>query len=97
MTNTGRPAPTRVQDSAQPPAGPRNPPRGNPRGWAVFAAAATVLAVVSVGSLAALLLLKLAGADTWSGLVWIPMVGLPVAFVMLGSSVLRAIVRRRSV
>ena len=92
MTNTGRPA----QNQAQPPAGPRNPPRENNRGRAVLAAAATVLAVLSVGSLAALLLLKLAGADTWSGLVWIPMVGLPVAFVLLGISVVRAIARRRS-
>ncbi|WP_035748810.1 hypothetical protein [Arthrobacter sp. 35W] len=92
MTETGRPAHHQAHSSS----GSAAAARENARGWAIFTVAATVLAVVSVGSLAAMLLLKWAGAAAWPGLAWIAMIGLPVAFVMMGIGVLRAIARRRS-
>jgi uncharacterized membrane protein len=92
MTETGRPVPHPSHASA-----PTRPAtaEGTPA-WTLFAAVAITVAIVSVGSLAILLLMKLAGAATWSGLVWIAMIGLPVAFAMMGVSLLRAVARRRS-
>lgn len=53
------------------------------------------LALVCVGSLAAVLLIKLAGGQPWVGLDWIAMLGLPLAFILMCIAVLRAIARRR--
>jgi hypothetical protein len=53
------------------------------------------LALVCVGSLAAVLLIKLAGGQPWVGLDWIAMLGLPLAFVLMCIGVLQAISRRR--
>lgn len=65
------------------------------RRWLMFNAAAAVLAILCVASLAAVLLLKAAGAAVWPGLDWIAMLGLPLAFILMGVGVLHAISRRR--
>ncbi|MCZ2402596.1 hypothetical protein IV498_05205 [Paenarthrobacter sp. Z7-10] len=54
-----------------------------------------VLALICVGSLAAVLLIKLTGGQPWVGLDWIAMLGLPLAFVLMCIGVLQAIARRR--
>ncbi|MCY0904797.1 hypothetical protein [Arthrobacter sp. H14-L1] len=61
----------------------------------VFNALAAALAIVCVASLAAVLLIKVAGGQPWVGLDWIAMIGLPLAFILLGTALLRAIARRR--
>ncbi|MDJ0354601.1 hypothetical protein [Paenarthrobacter sp. PH39-S1] len=65
------------------------------RSGLVFNVAAAVLAVVCVASLASVLLVKVAGGRPWIALDWIAMIGLPLAFVLMGIGVLRAIARRR--
>ena len=65
------------------------------RQWLVFNAGTAVLALLCVASLAAVLLIKLAGGVPWTGLDWIAMIGLPLAFVLMGVGVLHAISRRR--
>ncbi len=61
----------------------------------VFNVLAAALAIVCVASLAAVLLIKVAGGQPWVGLDWIAMIGLPLAFILMGIGVLRAIARRR--
>ncbi|MBG0739674.1 hypothetical protein IV500_09775 [Paeniglutamicibacter antarcticus] len=61
----------------------------------VFNALAAALAIVCVASLAAVLLIKVAGGHPWVGLDWIAMIGLPLAFILLGIALLRAVARRR--
>jgi hypothetical protein len=65
------------------------------RRWLLFNTAAAVLAVLCVASLAAVLLIKLAGGVPWTGLDWIAMIGLPLAFLLMAIGVLHAISRRR--
>ncbi len=65
------------------------------RSWQVFNGVAAVLAIVCVASLASVLLVKVAGGTPWIGLDWIAMIGLPLAFILMGIGVLRAIARRR--
>lgn len=65
------------------------------RRWQLFNLVAVVLAIAAVASLAVVLLSKWAGAEPWVGLNWVAMIGLPVAFVMMGCSVLHAVSRRR--
>lgn len=65
------------------------------RGWMVFNVAAVVLAVAGVASLLVVLLTKWAGGEPWVGLNWVAMISLPVAFLMMGGSVLHAVSRRR--
>ncbi|WP_125610085.1 hypothetical protein [Specibacter cremeus] len=65
------------------------------RRWLVFNAAAAVLAVAGVVSLALVLLQKWGGGHPWVGFDWIAMIGLPVAFVMMGAGLVRAVRRRR--
>ncbi len=65
------------------------------RRWSLFNIVAAVLAVLGVASLAAVLLIKLAGGVPWTGLDWIAMIGLPLAFILMGIGVLHAISRRR--
>ncbi len=65
------------------------------RHWLLFNAVGAVLAVLCVASLAAVLFIKLAGGVPWTGLDWIAMIGLPLAFILMGIGVLHAISRRR--
>jgi len=57
---------------------------------------AGVLAVVSVVSLAVVLIGELLGAQVWAGFVWIALLAFPVAFVLLGCLVIAGIRHRRS-
>lgn len=65
------------------------------RGWQVFNIAAVVLALAALAALIIVLLSKWAGGAPWPGFDWIAMLCLPVAFVMMGASVLHAVSRRR--
>jgi cation transporter-like permease len=67
------------------------------RPWLFFNAAAALLALLCVASLAAVLLIKVAGGVPWTGLDWIAMIGLPLAFILMGVGVLHAISRRRRI
>lgn len=57
--------------------------------------AAVGLVVVSNLCLAAMLAINLSGGSAWAGLSWIPMIGLPLAFVLMIAPVLYAVRRRR--
>lgn len=70
-------------------------PQESGRNRQVFNALAAALAIVCVAALAAVLLIKVAGGHPWVGLDWIAMIGLPLAFLLLGIALLRAIARRR--
>lgn len=63
--------------------------------WRVLSALAVLLAVAGVASLAFLVAVRLTGGQTWTGLNWIAMIALPVAFVLLIIAMLRAAWRRR--
>ncbi len=65
------------------------------RRWLLFNTVAAVLAVLCVASLASVLFIKLAGGVPWTGLDWVAMIGLPLAFILMGIGVLHAISRRR--
>jgi hypothetical protein len=65
------------------------------RGWRLLAVTSAVLAAVGVLSLATVLLLKVAGLSPWTGLNWIAMIGLPLAFLGMAAGLLHAIRRRR--
>ncbi|OMH31523.1 hypothetical protein BGP79_11170 [Tersicoccus sp. Bi-70] len=67
------------------------PPRRNRPAVAVLAA---VVALVSVAALLAVLLLTMTGAHPWTGLSWITMIGLPLAF-LLGVALMVDAVRSR--
>lgn len=86
--------------SAQAPANPASPetsaPRAESRGFTWFAGIAALLAALSVLSGVVMLLLKWAGLHPWNGLTFLPMVLLPVAFVLLMIALFLAARRRRS-
>lgn len=63
--------------------------------WLIFNYLAASLAVVAVASLLTMLVLKWLGSSAWVGLNWIAMLGLPLAFLMMGVSVIQAVSRRR--
>jgi uncharacterized membrane protein len=65
------------------------------RWWQALTVLALLLAIVGVASLAYLVIVRLAGGQTWNGLNWISFSALPLAFVLLIVLMLRAIWRRR--
>ncbi|HSU71438.1 MAG TPA: hypothetical protein VLI70_08270 [Micrococcaceae bacterium] len=71
------------------------PVHNGERPWLFFNAGAAVLALLCLASLAAVLVIKVSGGVPWTGLDWIAMIGLPVAFILMGVGVLHAISRRR--
>lgn len=62
---------------------------------AALVIAAVGLAVLSILCLAAMLAINLSGGSAWAALSWIPMIGLPLAFLLMIGLVLRAVRRRR--
>lgn len=71
-------------------------PRSESRGFTWFAGVAAVLAALSVLSGVVMLILKWVGLHPWNGLTILPMVLLPVAFVLLMIALFLAARRRRS-
>lgn len=66
------------------------------RAWQLFNYAAMAFAVLALISLIIVLVTKWAGGAPWPGFNWIAMIALPLAFLMMGGSVLRAVsIRRR--
>ncbi|AJT42645.1 hypothetical protein [Psychromicrobium lacuslunae] len=63
--------------------------------WRLVNFLALLLAVLGIGTLAYLVLVRLSGGQTWSGLNWLPMTSLPLAFILLAISILHAVRRRR--
>lgn len=74
------------------------PPRRTPfrRGRHAVAVTAAAVALVSVAALLTLLLTTMAGAHPWTGLTWITMIGLPIAFLLGVVLVVDAIRARRT-
>lgn len=56
--------------------------------------AAVVLAALSIAALAVILAINLSGGTAWPVLSWIPMLGLPIAFVLMAALVIGAVRRR---
>lgn len=56
--------------------------------------AAVVLAAASVAVLAVILAVNLSGGTAWPMLTWIPMFGLPIAFIIMAVLVVLAVRRR---
>jgi hypothetical protein len=65
------------------------------RGWLAFNAAAAVLAIAGLASLAVILFVSWGGGRPWTGFELIAMIGLPIAFAMMGVGLLHAVARRR--
>ena len=65
------------------------------RGWLVFNAAAALIAVAGLLSLAAILFVSLTGGHPWTGFEVIALFGLPIAFAMMCAGLLHAVARRR--
>lgn len=63
--------------------------------WQTLTVLALLLAVLGVGSLAYLVVVRLTGGQTWNGLTWIAFSALPLAFVFLVVIMIRAVLRRR--
>ncbi|GAB3257323.1 hypothetical protein [Arthrobacter pigmenti] len=55
---------------------------------------AVVLAAASILALVVILAINLAGGTAWPVLTWIPMLGLPIAFIIMAALVVAAIRRR---
>jgi len=70
-------------------------PRSESRGWQVFNVAALIIALGSLASLLAVLLVAWGGHEAWAGYNFIAEIGLPVAFVMMGISIVHMVARRR--
>lgn len=62
---------------------------------AAMVVTAVGLAALSMLCLAVMLAINLSGGSAWSGLTWIPMIGLPLAFILMLVLVVGAILRRR--
>lgn len=56
---------------------------------------AVALAALSVVCLALVVAINLSGGMAWAVLSWIPMIGLPVAFLLMLALVIAAVRRRR--
>jgi len=67
----------------------------NDQGWRIFNFAAMAMAVIALVALVIVLISKWAGGTPWPGFNWIAMLALPLAFLMMGSSVIFAVARRR--
>lgn len=53
-----------------------------------------VLAAASILALVVILAINLTGGTAWPALTWIPMLGLPIAFIIMAALVVAAIRRR---
>lgn len=71
------------------------PSRDNTGGSPPALLTAVVLAALSIVSLSILLAINLSGGTAWAALSWIPMIGLPIAFILMLALVVTAIRRRR--
>ncbi|NYE96346.1 O-antigen/teichoic acid export membrane protein [Psychromicrobium silvestre] len=71
-------------------------PESTALGWRLVNLTALALAILGIGVLAYLVVIRLSGGETWAGLSWIVMASLPLAFVLMAASILRAIRRRRN-
>lgn len=66
------------------------------RTWQIFNYTAMAFAVIALIALIVVLISKWAGGTPWPGFNWIAMIALPLAFLMMGGSVLRSVsIRRR--
>ncbi|PYG99067.1 hypothetical protein CVV67_16860 [Arthrobacter stackebrandtii] len=65
------------------------------RTWRIFNYTAMGFAVLALLALIVVLVSKWAGGTPWPGFNWIAMIALPVAFLMMGASVMRAAAIRR--
>ncbi|ALO68017.1 hypothetical protein AS189_17910 [Arthrobacter alpinus] len=65
------------------------------RGWQLFNYTAMAMAMVALIALIVVLLSKWAGGTPWPGFNWIAMIALPLAFLMMGTSVLFSVAARR--
>lgn len=63
--------------------------------WQALTVLALTLAVAGAASLAYLIVIRLAGGQTWTGLTWVSFIALPLAFVLMLVLVGRAVLRRR--
>lgn len=65
------------------------------RGWQMFNYTAMAMALTALVCLIVVLVSKWAGGSPWPGFNWISMIALPLAFLMMGASVLRSVTIRR--
>ncbi|MCW1249500.1 hypothetical protein ODZ83_04755 [Acaricomes phytoseiuli] len=68
---------------------------GVPWLWRLVILSAVLSAVVGLGFLAWIISLNLTGARSGSEIIWIPMVSLPLAFILMVVILLGAVARRR--
>ncbi len=77
------------------PASSPNLPGDNPGTSSPALLSAVVLAAISVVCLVLVVGINLSGGTAWAVLSWIPMIGLPIAFVLMLALVIAAVRRRR--
>lgn len=70
-------------------------PAPSDQGWRIFNVAAMAMAIIALIALIIVLVSKWVGGAPWPGFNWIAMIALPAAFLMMGSSVIFAVARRR--
>ena len=63
--------------------------------WRLVNFLALLFAALGIGTLAYLVVVRLSGGQTWTGLNWVVMFSLPLAFILLAASILHAVRRRR--
>lgn len=65
------------------------------RGWQIFNYTAMAMALIALVALIVVLISKWAGGTPWPGFNWISMIALPLAFLMMGASVMHSVTVRR--
>lgn len=77
------------------PASSPNLPGDNAGGSSPVLLTAVVLAAMSVICLALVVGINLSGGTAWAVFSWIPMIGLPIAFILMLALIISAVRRRR--